>query len=198
MTKASDPQRAGRVSTYLFQEVDIFVQSQAEVWRSSNRALETAKRPLFRYAIFGPLAYSKWSDTGRVGRAAVRSRILASLFLITTSLGGCGLFPMSGPATIDIWVNQGHQDPKSLPYALVRVTPKITSVLGKAAPRLTSFGDRRRPKDLRFGVGDIVSVTIFEAASGGLFIPAEAGVRPGNFITIPNKAVDVNGNISIP
>src|SRR5262245_4422590 len=104
---------------------------------------------------------------------------------------------MSGPATIDIWVNQGHQDPKSLPYALVRVTPKITSVLGKAAPRLTSFGDRRRPKDLRFGVGDIVSVTIFEAASGGLFIPAEAGVRPGNFITIPSQAVDVNGNIFI-
>jgi polysaccharide biosynthesis/export protein len=41
-------------------------------------------------------------------------------------------------------------------------------------------------------------VTIFEASSGGLFIPAEAGVRPGNFITIPNQAVDVNGNISVP
>ena len=32
----------------------------------------------------------------------------------------------------------------------------------------------------------------------GYFIPAEAGVRPGNFITIPSQAVDVNGNISIP
>src|SRR5262249_54266710 len=31
-----------------------------------------------------------------------------------------------------------------------------------------------------------------------LFIPAEAGIRPGNFITIPNQPVDVNGNISIP
>jgi len=41
-------------------------------------------------------------------------------------------------------------------------------------------------------------VTIFEASSGGLFIPAEASVRPGNFITIPTQAVDVNGNISIP
>lgn len=106
---------------------------------------------------------------------------------------------MSGPATVDIWVNQGHQDPKSLPYALVRVTPKITSVLGKAAPRLSAaFGDRRRPRDLRFGIGDTVSVTIFEAATGGLFIPAEAGVRPGNFITIPTQAIDVHGNISIP
>ena len=41
-------------------------------------------------------------------------------------------------------------------------------------------------------------MTIFEASSGGLFIPGEAGVRPGNFVTIPNQAVDVNGNISIP
>jgi polysaccharide export outer membrane protein len=41
-------------------------------------------------------------------------------------------------------------------------------------------------------------VTVFEAASGGLFIPAEGGVRPGNFVTIPNQAVDIHGNISIP
>jgi polysaccharide export outer membrane protein len=41
-------------------------------------------------------------------------------------------------------------------------------------------------------------VTIFEAAAGGLFIPAEASVRPGNFITLPNQAVDNNGNISVP
>jgi hypothetical protein len=43
-----------------------------------------------------------------------------------------------------------------------------------------------------------VGVTIFEASSGGLFIPAEAGVRPGNFITLPNQAVDHDGNISVP
>ena len=60
------------------------------------------------------------------------------------------------------------------------------------------FPDRSRPRDIRFGIGDIVSVTIFEASSGGLFIPAEGSVRPGNFITIPAQAVDVNGNISIP
>ena len=60
------------------------------------------------------------------------------------------------------------------------------------------MADRRVPQEIRFGVGDIVGVTIFEASSGGLFIPAEAGVRPGNFITLPNQAVDHDGNISIP
>src|SRR6266540_4326871 len=111
--------------------------------------------------------------------------------------GGCALMPASGPQSWDVWA--GQHDPKNIPYAFVRVTPKVANVLAKASPRLVSeFQDRRRPSDIRFGDGDIVSVTIFEATSGGLFIPAEAGVRPGNFINIPNQAVDVNGNISIP
>jgi len=87
----------------------------------------------------------------------------------------------------------------SLNYALVKVTPAVTAALAKNAPRLTgAFGDRRRPRDIRFGIGDILSITIFEASSGGLFIPAEAGVRPGNFITIPSQSVDVHGTISVP
>jgi polysaccharide export outer membrane protein len=111
--------------------------------------------------------------------------------------GGCALMPASGPQSWDVWA--GQHDPKNLPYAFVRITPKVADVLRKAVPRLISeFQDRSRPKDIVFGIGDIVGVTIFEAASGGLFIPAEAGVRPGNFITIPAQAVDVNGNISIP
>jgi polysaccharide export outer membrane protein len=114
------------------------------------------------------------------------------------ALGGCGILPTSGPAAIDVWTKQHDNDGRSIPYALVRMTPKVNLVLAKSAPRLTAFADQRRPQDIRFGVGDIVTVTIFEASSGGLFIPAEAGVRPGNFITIPNQAVDVNGNISIP
>src|SRR5205085_4923240 len=41
-------------------------------------------------------------------------------------------------------------------------------------------------------------VTIVEAAAGDLLIPAEAGVRPGNFVTEPTQAVDDNGNIAVP
>ena len=123
--------------------------------------------------------------------------ILLSLPLLGALAGGCALMPVSGPESWDVWA--GQHDPKNLPYAFVRVTPKVANVLAKTAPRLVAeFQDRSRPRDVRFGIGDIVSVTIFEASSGGLFIPAEAGVRPGNFITIPSQAVDVNGNISIP
>jgi polysaccharide biosynthesis/export protein len=134
-----------------------------------------------------------------IGALTVRIRgILLVLPLLSAFalLGGCGLLPVNGPATLDIL--SGQRDETSLPYALVKVTPKVIEVLSKNAPRLIAFNDRRRPKDISFGIGDIVSVTIFEAASGGLFIPTEGGVRPGNFITIPNQPVDVHGNISIP
>ena len=125
--------------------------------------------------------------------------VLLSLPLLGSlvAVGGCAVMPASGPASWDVWA--GQHDPKSVPYAFVRITSKVASILAKAAPRLVAeFPDRSRPKDLRFGIGDIVNITIFEASSGGLFIPAEAGVRPGNFVSIPSQAVDVNGNVSIP
>jgi polysaccharide export outer membrane protein len=124
---------------------------------------------------------------------AVRTRFTL-MVLGSLALGGCALFPASGPETWDVLA--GHSP--TLPYAVVKITPPVNLILAKLLPRLTKFAEQRRPQDIRLGVGDIVSVTIFEANSGGLFIPAEAGVRPGNFVTIPNQAVDAQGNISVP
>ena len=56
----------------------------------------------------------------------------------------------------------------------------------------------RPPPPVKLGVGDVVSVTIFEAEPGGLFIPSEPGARPGNFVTLPTQVVDNNGNITVP
>jgi polysaccharide export outer membrane protein len=126
--------------------------------------------------------------------------VIAKIGLVFAALAcaGCALMPASGPQSFNVTgISEG--EPVSLPYALVKLEPQVLTVLGKAKPRLsTAFANRTPPRAFRFGVGDTVSVTIFEAASGGLFIPAEAGVRPGNFVTIPNQAVDSNGNISVP
>ena len=118
-----------------------------------------------------------------------------ALFVVA-ALGGCGWMSVNGPAASDIL--SGQRDPVSLNYAVVKVTPKVIEVQARNLPRLVAFKENQRPRDITFGIGDILGVTIFEAASGGLFIPAEGGVRPGNFVTIPNQAVDVHGNISIP
>ncbi len=131
-------------------------------------------------------------------RSFRKSLVIASAFL----LGGCSLMPANGPAGDDVVsasTDRVSRAAQSLPYALVRLTPEIVEILDQYEPRFSnSFTDSRPPLAFRFGVGDIVSVTVFEASAGGLFIPADAGVRPGNFVTIPNQAVDDRGNISVP
>src|SRR6478609_8509134 len=104
--------------------------------------------------------------------------------------------PASGPFSADIVT----QIPSTVPYAFVEVNPQTPDILNKAEPAVLAgaFTDRSPPPAILFGIGDTVSVTIFEAAAGGLFIPIEAGVRPGNFVTLPDQTVDNDGNISVP
>jgi polysaccharide biosynthesis/export protein len=124
------------------------------------------------------------------------ARLCSFAFALLTS--GCALMPASGPESWDVRAGP-IADPDRIQYALVKLTPKVVDVLAQNVPRIsTAFADRRPAEEVRFGIGDLVSVTIFEAAAGGLFIPAESGSRPGNFVTLPNQAVDSKGNISIP
>lgn len=128
-----------------------------------------------------------------------RFRLLGGLSVCTAiMLAGCSYLPTSGPTGKDV-KSEAPVDENSLPYSLVKVTPEVVTVLSTNTGRLTvTYADREPPREIRFGIGDVVSVTIFEAAAGGLFIPVEAGVRPGNFIALPNQSVDSKGNISVP
>jgi polysaccharide export outer membrane protein len=111
-------------------------------------------------------------------------------------VAACAL-PVAGPQSWDIAA--GQSDPENLDYGLVRLSRHSIGVLASYNPQLRgAFGDRRGPENIRFGVGDILSITIFESGAGGLFIPAETALRSGNFVTLPNQAVDIGGNISVP
>ena len=105
--------------------------------------------------------------------------------------------PMSGPERSSI---QADADKGELGYGLVKLTSEANAIVSEYGPAgiAGSFPDRRPPPTIKFGIGDVVSVTIFEAAAGGLFIPSEAGVRPGNYVQIPNQSVDSSGNITVP
>src|SRR5450759_56826 len=134
-------------------------------------------------------------------------QFVAKLTLVglLAALCGCTDLPASGPWSADV---RNQRSDTSLRYGLVQLTPETISILHQYEPRGLAqlglyqlpgaFTDRRKPSQIRFGIGDVVSITIFEAAAGGLFIPSEAGVRPGNFVQIPNQGVDEKGDITVP
>ncbi len=122
-----------------------------------------------------------------------------SILMVSVALlgaGGCAFFPGPGPESWDIH----SQASPTVPYALVKLDQATLDILAAHEPKglAGAFTDRRPPKNITFGIGDVVDVTIFEAAAGGLFIPLEAGVRPGNFVNLPPQIVDNNGNITVP
>ncbi len=175
------------------------------MWRNHNILHKNLKSaifwdtcPIFSLILPAVVHYLQSStEKTRVTTAGqIRGAFCVSLLGSVLALGGCAMLPASGPAPLKVFLTP--PDLRTIPYSVVQVTPNITSILANAVPRLTAFADQQKPTDLRFGVGDVVGVTIFEASSGGLFIPLEAGVRPGNFVTFPNQAVKSNGNITIP
>ncbi|MGG5821626.1 polysaccharide biosynthesis/export family protein [Falsiroseomonas sp. HW251] len=85
-------------------------------------------------------------------------------------------------------------------YAYVPLTPNVVSRL-EAEERPMVFGRQtvaERAFDPRIGIGDTLHITVFEASSGGLFIPPQAGARPGNFIQLPPQQVGRGGTITVP
>jgi polysaccharide export outer membrane protein len=118
-------------------------------------------------------------------------------------LPACTLLPGTGPYSDSVNGNAtaGVRSTTPLPYALVDVTSDTIGFLSQ--PNLITFKGEfsdKRPKPTQvIGVGDVLNITIFEAAPGGLFTPGQsAGARPGNFVDLPAQAVDQRGSIYVP
>lgn len=139
---------------------------------------------------------------GKVSRGRL-GRHLALLGLVTMVAGCAGFIPQDAPDSFSVHTNAALTTEPSAPlaYALMpinadvlRATNSITDAVG--APFSSLPGGNYR--DVTIGVGDIVSITVYEAQAGGLFIPREAGVRPGNFVDLPRQQVDQSGNVTLP
>jgi polysaccharide export outer membrane protein len=132
-------------------------------------------------------------------------RIRSPLFVIVVSalLQGCMLFPATGPTSEAVLGNAtaSLRSNAALPYTLVDVSADTIGLLSQ--PNVVSFKGAfpdKRPKPTQVvGVGDVLNISIFEAAPGGLFTPGQAaGARPGNFVDLPAQAVDQKGSIYVP
>jgi polysaccharide export outer membrane protein len=129
---------------------------------------------------------------------------LPLLWVMAASLlSACSVLPATGPSSDSVQGNAtaGLRSTTALPYALIDVSADTIGLLSQ--PNLITFQGAfpdKRPKPQQVaGVGDVLNISIFEAAPGGLFTPATAaGARPGNFVDLPPQAVDQKGSIYVP
>jgi polysaccharide export outer membrane protein len=145
----------------------------------------------------------------------VRSSIPATSWAVVfaaTVLGGCAIMPSHGPEghvvgqNAALRVNEPVQPERGAqsiaqPYVLVTVDNRVLSKMDNPLEQRFAgvLTDRRGPVGLRLGVGDIVSVSIFEAAAGGLFSPpAASNAARGNSAELPPQTIGRDGTLNVP
>jgi polysaccharide biosynthesis/export protein len=121
--------------------------------------------------------------------------------LALLSLAGCSDIPTSGPSTGDV-VGQAATA-LAQQYEFVDIDSSVIDTLRHRAPDsfLAHFGDYRPSVEPHIGVGDAVSVTIWEASAGGLFsapLVTDHFTTGSNSATIPEQVVGRDGSISVP
>jgi len=134
------------------------------------------------------------------------SKARAAVISASLMLTGCTALPSSGPApraiASEAAVTMSTESNKvGINYVLLDLRKSVLGYFkSESATSLRDGfgGGRGGPPSIPLGVGDTVEVSVFESQSGGLFIPSDAGSRPGNYITLPPQQIDSNGWISVP
>ncbi len=115
-----------------------------------------------------------------------------------TGLAACGTLPESGPSRSNL-LDAGKQQ-----HDIAVVDLDATSVgllhASRAPSLVGAFGDYRPPRDQRIGVGDAVTITLWEAGAGGLFSsPAiDRNSTGSRSAVIPEQFVARDGSITVP
>lgn len=133
-------------------------------------------------------------------------RLGTVLLGVAFAVSGCNSLPRAGADHRDV------ENQATLYYGADKLKPFIDYVLVELSEKVLSFFPQKKQQTLArgfgptrkgapslpLGIGDVIEITLFESSAGGLFIPNDAGSRPGNFISLPNQAVDTDGMISVP
>ena len=125
--------------------------------------------------------------------------------IVIQLIAGCASMPGTGPDSISV-INNAETASRTATatlgydYALVDITrDKIPLTMKSGMDDSSTLGITSDAiPEIRLGVGDVIQLTVFESEAGGLFIPREAGVRPGNFVVLPPQEIGRNGKITVP
>ena len=128
--------------------------------------------------------------------------LVAVLGSALSGLCACSSLPKSGPSAQDVQQQQISAD-QGLRYEVVDIDPSVISALRRRGYESFSsrFGDRGLSPEPVIGVGDSVTVTIWEATAGGLFsspIVADKIGAGSNSAMIPEQVVGRDGGITVP
>jgi polysaccharide export outer membrane protein len=126
---------------------------------------------------------------------------LVGVLAFSALLSGCASLPSSGPSADDVVQQSTTAGVQN--YAVLDVTPEVIDILSarQADNLLASFGDYRPSIDSSIGIGDTLSVTVWEAAAGGLFsapLLSDRFSTGSKSATIPEQVVGRDGSISVP
>ncbi len=126
---------------------------------------------------------------------------IAAFASAAAALAACTAVPSAGPTAVEI-VNNESRDNVISGYVVVDIDARIAALVSRRRlPTLAGmFRDGKKPPDVKIGIGDSITVTIWEAASGGLFSTASIDkLTPGSrTATLPEQEVAQNGTIQVP
>jgi polysaccharide export outer membrane protein len=127
-------------------------------------------------------------------RPSIRFLLLSGAASSLLVLSSCTGLPSSGPSAGTI---QSGAKAAETPYVLIPVTQAVADSLARVQERPLSaaFGGARKQSSSRIGVGDAVTVSIWEASENGLF---SAGTSQQGGAQIPVQLVSERGTISVP
>jgi polysaccharide biosynthesis/export protein len=132
--------------------------------------------------------------------------IMACSLVAAMAVGACTHLPAGGPQHRDITDNAtvlhtNDRDTVAYNYVVVDIDKPIIHDLaaynGATRIKKSKVGLGRAPT-VRVGSGDVLQVSVFEASTGGLFLPSSGAVVSGNFVKLPLQTVGRDGTITVP
>lgn len=132
----------------------------------------------------------------------LRSILQASLI----ALGACSSLPNAGPTTSQVYKQAMKQE--TVPFGLVEITPSVVNVTASSPRESLPALFHGRPPPPKVGVGDVVSITIWQSGVPGL--PANSPSTTGNSplggsstngsgqLTLPDQLISTDGGLTIP